>query len=255
MFLCLRVEEGLCVFRNGLISISDWRVEEGLCVFRNGLISISDWRVEEGLCVFRNGLISISDWRVEEGLCVFRNGIISISDWRVEEGLCVFRNGLISISDWRVVEGFCVFRNGLISISDWVFGNVWSCSTLFIMKTSHKSDELKERKKGGSTNRVPTGRCCSSYLLLFCLSSACVTCTQMLPVSLYCPFLIAPSVFFWRLFAISLAYSIITSLKNITKLERRCKNRKTENFFFYQNGRHMFLNTGNWCLIFYATNK
>ena len=28
----------------------------------------------------------------------------------------------------------------------WVFGNVWSCSTLFIMKTSHKSDELK---KGG----------------------------------------------------------------------------------------------------------
>jgi hypothetical protein len=45
------------------------------------------------------------------------------------------------------------------------------------------------------TNRVPTGRCCSSYLLLFCLSSSCVTCTQMLPVSLYCPFLIAPSVF------------------------------------------------------------
>jgi hypothetical protein len=44
--------------------------------------------------------------------------------------------------------------------------------------------------------------------------------------------LIAPSVFFWRLFVISLAYSIITSLKNITKLERRCKNRKTENFFF-----------------------
>ena len=43
----------------------------------------------------------------------------------------------------RVEEGFCVFRNGLISISDWVFGNVWSCSTLFIMKTPHKSDELK----------------------------------------------------------------------------------------------------------------
>ena len=43
----------------------------------------------------------------------------------------------------------CVFRNGLISISDWVFGNVWSCSTLFIMKTSHKSDELNNLKKGG----------------------------------------------------------------------------------------------------------
>jgi hypothetical protein len=42
-----------------------------------------------------------------------------------------------------------------MSISDWVFGNVWSCSTLFIMKTSHKSDELKKFKKGGSTNRVP----------------------------------------------------------------------------------------------------
>ena len=49
----------------------------------------------------------------------------------------------------------CVFRNGLISISDWVFGNVWSCSTLFIMKTSHKSDELNNFKKEGSTNRVP----------------------------------------------------------------------------------------------------
>ena len=33
-----------------------------------------------------------------------------------------------------------------MSISDWVFGNVWSCLTLFIMKTSHKK---------GSTNRVP----------------------------------------------------------------------------------------------------
>jgi hypothetical protein len=53
----------------------------------------------------------------------------------------------------RLEEDFCVFRNGLISISDWVFGNVWSCSTLFIMKTSHKSDELKKKKKGGSTNR------------------------------------------------------------------------------------------------------
>ena len=42
---------------------------------------------------------------------------------------------------------YSVFRNGLISISDWVFGNVWSCSTLFIMKTSHKSNEIK--KKGG----------------------------------------------------------------------------------------------------------
>jgi hypothetical protein len=42
----------------------------------------------------------------------------------------------------RLEEGFCVFRNGLISISDWIFGNVWSCSTLFIMKTSHKSNEL-----------------------------------------------------------------------------------------------------------------
>ena len=48
-----------------------------------------------------------------------------------------------------VRSGFCVFRNGLISISDWVFGNVWSCSTLFIMKTSHKSDELNNLKKGG----------------------------------------------------------------------------------------------------------
>jgi hypothetical protein len=52
----------------------------------------------------------------------------------------------------RLEEGFCVFKNGLISISDWVFGNVWSCSTLFIMKTSHKNDELIKR---GSTNRVP----------------------------------------------------------------------------------------------------
>jgi hypothetical protein len=51
-------------------------------------------------------------------------------------------------------EGSCVFRNGLISISDWVFGNVWSCSTLFKMKTSHKSDELKNKKEG-STNGVP----------------------------------------------------------------------------------------------------
>ena len=58
----------------------------------------------------------------------------------------------------RVEEGFCVFRNGLISISDWVFGHVWSCLTLFIMKTSHKSDELKKIKKGGSTNRVPMHR-------------------------------------------------------------------------------------------------
>ena len=49
----------------------------------------------------------------------------------------------------RLEEGFCVFRNGLISILDWVFDNVWSCSTLFIMKTSHKSDELKKKKKGG----------------------------------------------------------------------------------------------------------
>jgi hypothetical protein len=56
----------------------------------------------------------------------------------------------------RVEEGFCVFRNGLISISDWVVGHVWSCSTLFIMKTSHKRDELKKNlKKGGSPNRVP----------------------------------------------------------------------------------------------------
>ena len=52
----------------------------------------------------------------------------------------------------RLEEGFCVFKNGLISISDWVFGNVWSCSTLFIMKASHKNDELIKR---GSTNRVP----------------------------------------------------------------------------------------------------
>ena len=44
----------------------------------------------------------------------------------------------------RLEEGFCVFRNGLISISDWVFGNVWSCLKLFIMKTSHRSDELKK---------------------------------------------------------------------------------------------------------------
>ena len=49
----------------------------------------------------------------------------------------------------RLEEGFCVFRNGLISILDWVFDNVWSCSTLFIMKTSHKSDELKKKKGGG----------------------------------------------------------------------------------------------------------
>ena len=51
----------------------------------------------------------------------------------------------------RVEEGFCVFRNELtVSISDWVFGNVWSCSTLqFIMKTSHKSNELKNLKKRG----------------------------------------------------------------------------------------------------------
>ena len=43
------------------------------------------------------------------------------------------------LADWNS-QFYCVFRNGLISISDWVFGNVWSCSTLFIMKTSHKSD-------------------------------------------------------------------------------------------------------------------
>jgi hypothetical protein len=41
-------------------------------------------------------------------------------------------------------RGFFVFRNGLISISDWVFGNVWSCLKLYIMKTSHRSDELKK---------------------------------------------------------------------------------------------------------------
>ena len=52
------------------------------------------------------------------------------------------------------IEGFCVFRNGLISISDWVFGNVWSCSTLFIMKTTHKSDELKKRKKKGGGPQI-----------------------------------------------------------------------------------------------------
>ena len=34
---------------------------------------------------------------------------------------------------------------GHISL-EWV--NVWSCSTLFIMKTSHKSDELKIKKRG-----------------------------------------------------------------------------------------------------------
>ena len=51
----------------------------------------------------------------------------------------------------RVEEGFCVFRNGLVSISDWVFGIVWSwvVQHLFIMKTAHKSNELKKKKKGG----------------------------------------------------------------------------------------------------------
>ena len=33
--------------------------------------------------------------------------------------------------------------------SDRVFDNVSSCSTLFIMKTSHKSDELKKKLKRG----------------------------------------------------------------------------------------------------------
>ena len=47
-----------------------------------------------------------------------------------------------STSNAHKPSSTCVFRNGLISISDWVFGNVWSCSTLFIMKMYHKSDEL-----------------------------------------------------------------------------------------------------------------
>jgi hypothetical protein len=50
-------------------------------------------------------------------------------------------------------------------ISDWVFGNVWSCSTLFIMKTFHKSDELKKsKKKGGSTNWVPMVNPCGEFV-------------------------------------------------------------------------------------------
>ena len=53
-----------------------------------------------------------------------------------------------------MIEGFCIFRNGLISISDWVFGNVWSCSTLLIMKTSHKSDELNNFLKKGVNKKI-----------------------------------------------------------------------------------------------------
>jgi hypothetical protein len=72
-----------------------------------------------------------------------------------------------------LAEGFCVFRNGLISISDWVFGNVWSCSTLFIMKKSHKCDELK--KMGGPQ----IGYLWLDILNLFCghssSSQECVT--------------------------------------------------------------------------------
>ena len=60
----------------------------------------------------------------------------------------VYKPDLFYFSVVNYKEGFCVFRNGLISISDWVFGNVWSCSTLFIMKTSHKSDELKKKGEG-----------------------------------------------------------------------------------------------------------
>ena len=51
----------------------------------------------------------------------------------------------------------------LLSISDWVFDNVWSCSTLFIMKTSHKSDELKKiKKKGGGGPQI--GYLCCGWL-------------------------------------------------------------------------------------------
>jgi len=47
-------------------------------------------------------------------------------------------------------------------------------------------------------------------LCLFCLSSSCVLCAQMLPVSLDCPFLIALSVF-------SNIYVVIESLDNVLK--------------------------------------
>ena len=49
----------------------------------------------------------------------------------------------------RVEEGFSIFFF-------LVFGNVWSCSTLFIMKTSHKSDELKNLKKKGGVHKSGT---------------------------------------------------------------------------------------------------
>ena len=48
---------------------------------------------------------------------------------------------------------FCVLINCLINRS---------CSTLFIMKTSHTSDEIKN-KKGGSTNRVHMIKFCQNH--------------------------------------------------------------------------------------------
>jgi hypothetical protein len=77
-----------------------------------------------------------------------------------------------------------IFRNGLISISDWVFGHVWSCLTLFIIKTSYKSDELKTIKKGGvhkSGTYIVNG--CITFLkfivLPFGLSTACYLFTKL----------------------------------------------------------------------------
>jgi hypothetical protein len=49
-----------------------------------------------------------------------------------------------SVEQLQTLPKTLVFRNGLISISDWVFGNVWSYSTLFIMKTSTTTKALQK---------------------------------------------------------------------------------------------------------------
>ena len=66
----------------------------------------------------------------------------------------------------RLEEGFCVFRNGFISISEWVFDNAWSGSTLFIMKTSHKSDDINILKKGDPQIGYSEIRCDNEMFML-----------------------------------------------------------------------------------------
>jgi hypothetical protein len=61
-----------------------------------------------------------------------------------------------SLNSVGVEEGFCVFRNGLISISDLVFGNVWSCSTLYNENVPQKWWIKKIKKKGGGVHKSGT---------------------------------------------------------------------------------------------------